>query len=43
MESFLGEVSMSLKFGTEIWSIKGFHQNMFTFILVGSNIWMVII
>ena len=39
-----GKLSMLLKFGREIWSIKGVHQNgFFFFILVGLNVWMVII
>ena len=38
-----GELHMSLNFGQEIWIIKGVHQNGFTVILVGSNVWIVII
>ena len=34
---------MLLKFGKEIWSIKGVHQKGFSFILMGSNILIVII
>ena len=32
---------MLLCFGKEIWNIKGFTKMGFSFILVGSNTWMV--